>query len=82
MLLFFVLGVLFFVFFFRGFFFVYFTFLYFEEVFDEVVVEEKKRVGIIMSDRKLLFFWGYQKVFDPKNNSLLLLFFAQADTPG
>ena len=36
----------------------------------------KKRVGIIMSDRKLLlFFWGYQKVFDPKNNSFLLLFF-------
>jgi len=47
-------------------------FLYFEEVFDEVVVEEKKRVGIIMSDRKIVVvFLGYQKVFDPKNNSFL-----------
>jgi len=61
--------------FFRGFFCLLY-FLYFEEVFDEVLVEEKKRVGIIMSDRKLLlFFLGYQKVFDPKNNSFLLLFF-------
>ena len=35
----------------------------------------KKRVGIIMSDRKIVVvFLGYQKVFDPKNNSFLLFF--------
>jgi len=39
-------------------------FLYFEEVFDEVVVEEKKRVGIIMSDRKIVVvFLGISKSF-------------------
>jgi len=60
--LFFVLGVLFFVFFFQRIFLFTLLFLYFEEVFDEVLVEEKKRVGIIMSDRKLLlFFWDIKK---------------------